>query len=306
MNVLGALQLGFIYAILALGIFITFRVMNMPDLTVDGSFTLGLSVSAVLAALGQPGLGLLAGFLCGGLGGAVTGLLQTKAGIHPILAGILTMTGLYSVNLFIMGGSPNISLLGKTTLFSAAHSALPGMDKDTAYLAVVVLLCALSAFILAWFFRTGLGLCIRATGNNEEMVRASSIDTELTRTLSVAAANAFVGFSGAILAQYQGFADINSGTGIIVVGLASVIIGEVFIRRRSITQGLLAAILGSVIYRLLIALALHADFFPAYMLRLVSALIVAVTLSIPKLRQMLSNRRIRREGMRVAEHNERP
>jgi putative ABC transport system permease protein len=305
MNVLGALQLGFIYALLALGLFITFRVMNTPDLTVDGSFTLGLAVSAVLTVMGHPFLALLAGFICGALAGAATGLLQTKACIHPLLAGILVMTSLYSVNLYVMGSSPNISLLGQTTIFSQARVLLGSLSKDTVYLLVVMLLASLSVLALWWFFRTGQGLCIRATGNNEAMVRASSINSDMTRTMATAIANAFVGFSGAVLVQYQGYADINSGAGIIVVGLASIIIGEVFVRRRSMLGGLAAAVLGAVIYRLLIALALHLDFFPAYMLRLVSGVIVAATLSIPHVRQMWQEHNIRREGARDAQSHQR-
>ena len=300
MDILGTLQLGFIYSILALGIFVTFRVMNMPDLTVDGSFTLGIVVSSVLTVAGQPLLGLLLGFICGAGAGAVTGLLQTKAGIPPILAGIITMTGLYSVNLFIMSGSPNVSLLGTDTVFTGLQALFEGADKGVLFLVFVILLCALCVFALAWFFRTGAGLRIRATGNNAAMVRASSINSDVTRTSAVALANAFVALSGAVLAQYQGYADINSGSGIIVVGLASVIIGEVIIRKTSVLGGLIAAAVGAVVYRLLIALALQADFFPAYMLRLVSAVIVAITLSIPKIRKTMQDAKIKKEGSRNA------
>jgi putative ABC transport system permease protein len=243
-------------------------------------------------------LGLLAGFLCGALAGVVTGLLQTKAGIHPLLAGILTMTGLYSVNLAIMGGSPNVSLLQSSTLFSLARTALPTLEKDVIYLIITAALARLCVCALAWFFRTGTGLTVRATGDNDVMVRASSINSDAVRILAVALANAFVALAGAVLTQYQNYADINSGSGVIVVGLASVIIGEVIVRKRSITGGLIAAALGAVLYRLLIAAALYADFFPAYMLRLVSAVIVAITLSIPKLRSLAENAKIRREASR--------
>jgi putative ABC transport system permease protein len=303
MNIVGSLQLGLIYAILALGIFVTFRVMNMPDLTVDGSFTLGLAVSAVLAVAGHPVMGLAAGFLCGGFAGAVTGLLTAKAGIHAIISGILTMTGLYSVNLFIMGGSPNISLLGKETAFSLARGAFPGMGKDTAHLMAAAAFCAVSLLALHWYFKTGHGLAVRATGDNEAMVAASSINADVTRTISVSIANAYVGFSGAILAQYQGYADINSGTGIIVVGLASVILGEVFIRRDSMLGKLLSAVLGAAAYRILIALALYLNFFPAYMLRFVSAAIVGITLSIPRIRRIYSDYRMRKGGAGGVSHN---
>jgi putative ABC transport system permease protein len=197
-----------------------------------------------------------------------------------------------------MGGSPNLSLLQSDTVFSVLRQTFFAADKDVLTLIAIALLCALCVAALVWFFRTGTGLRVRATGNNAAMVRASSINSDNMRILAIALANAFVGLSGAALAQYQGYADINSGTGIIVVGLASVIIGEVVIRRQSILGGLLAAVIGAVIYRLLIALALYADFFPAYMLRLVSAAIVAVTLAIPKLREVAQNAKIKKEGLR--------
>ncbi|MDR0434575.1 MAG: ABC transporter permease [Gracilibacteraceae bacterium] len=302
MNVLGTLQLGFIYGILTLGIFITFRVMNMPDLTVDGSFTLGLAVSAALALSGRPVLGLLLGFISGAGAGAVTGLLQTKAGIHSLLAGILTMTGLYSVNLAIMHGSPNVSLLQSGTVFSAIRAAFPAANKDVVILTAIVVLCVLCFAGLAWFFHTGAGLRVRAAGDNAAMVRASSINADHVCILSVALANAFIGLSGAVLAQYQGYADINAGTGIIVVGLASVVIGEVAVKKQTIVAGLLAAVIGAVAYRVLIALALSADFFPAYMLRLVSAVIVAATLAIPRLRAFAQDAKIKKEGRRNVEN----
>ncbi len=293
MDIFGTLELGFIYALLALGIYISFKIMNTPDLTADGSFTLGLAVSAVLAIAGQPALGIALGALCGAGAGIVTGLLQTKAGIQPILAGILTMTGLYSINLFIMGSSPNLSLLGMSNIFYDTQN-------EAATLSLILVFCAAGIAVLAWFFKTGAGLRIRATGNNEAMVRASSINADGARIAAIAVSNAMIATSGAVLAQYQGYADINSGTGIIVVGLASVIIGEAIFRRQSLFVGLLSAAVGAVIYRLLIALALYMDFFPAYMLKLVSAVIVAATLSIPKIRQSVANARVRKRGERVA------
>lgn len=301
MDFLGTVQLGLIYAILVLGIFITFRVMHTPDLTADGSFTLGLVVSAVLAAAGHPVLGLPLGFCCGALAGALTGLLQTKGGIHPLLAGILTMTGLYSINLAVMGGSPNLSLLQSSTIFTLLRSALPRLEKGTVVLGAAGAITLLCAGALAWFFRTGAGLSMRATGDNDAMVRASSINADGVRVGALALANGFVALSGAVLAQYQGYADINAGSGIIVVGLASVIIGEVAIRRRTVGAGLAAAVVGSVLYRLLIALALYLDFFPAYLLRLVSAVIVAATLGLPTLMKYLEQRKPTQEGFHHAE-----
>jgi putative ABC transport system permease protein len=299
-NIAGSLQLGFIYSLLALGVFITFRVMNIPDLTADGSFTFALAASAVFCISGHPFMGLVMGTLCGAAAGIVTGLLQTKAGIHPILAGILTMTGLYSVNLAVMGGSPNLSLIGATTVFSLAQNAFPGLEKNVIRLGLAFFLAAASSAALVWFFKTGLGLRVRAAGNNEKMVRASSINAEAVRVMAIAIANAFIGLSGAALAQYQGYADINSGTGIVIVGLASVILGEIIPHRPAAVFVILCAASGAVIYRLLIALVLYLNFFPAYMLRFVSAVIVALALASPKVRGVLADRKKRKRTRRAA------
>jgi putative ABC transport system permease protein len=214
----------------------------------------------------------------------VTGLLQTKAGIHPILAGILTMTGLYSVNLFIMGGSPNLSLLGKENLFTLVQPLFPRGGKNGSRLAVLFILCAAAVLLLAWFFKTGLGLRIRAAGNNEQMVRSSSINTGSIKIIALALANALIGLSGAVLAQYQGYGDINAGTGIVIIGLASVILGELLPFKVSLGLRLCSAAAGAVGYRILIAAVLYFNVFPAYMLRLLSACIVALALASPRLR----------------------
>ena len=284
MNIIGSLQLGLIYSLLALGVFISFRIMNTPDLTADGSFTLGLCISTVCTVGGHPVLAFPAGFLAGAAAGAVTGLLQTKGGIHRLLAGILTMTALYSVNLFVMGGSPNLSLLGKVNAFTLIQKTMKIDDRNTAWLILTIFFAVFGIVFLAWFFKTGLGLRIRATGNNEIMVRASSINTDNMRITSLALANGFIALSGAELAQYQGYGDINAGTGILVTGLASVILGELFVRRPSIFLQLFAAALGAVLYRFIIALALYLNIFPAYMLRLLSAVIVTLALAIPAIR----------------------
>lgn len=302
MFTLGTLHLGLIYALLALGVYLTFRILNIPDLTVDGSFTLGLAVSAMCAIAGHPILGLIAGMLCGAAAGCITGFLQTKAGIHPILSGILTMTGLYTVNLFIMGGNPNPSLLGQPTVFAGLQELFDGVDRDVLRLLLILLIVLLCMGGLTWFFKTRLGLCIRATGNNEEMVRASSINTDAMKVIAVAVANGMVSLAGALLAQYQGYADINFGSGIIVIGLASVIIGETVLRKRTLFFGLFSAALGAVIYQFLIALALQSSFFSAYMLKLISAVIVAITLSIPAIQRSLAQYRTRKEGLRRARH----
>lgn len=287
----GSLQLGLIYAIMVMGIYISFRILNIPDLTAEGSFTLGLAVSATLSVAGHPFLGLAAALIAGCAAGCVTGFLQTKLLIHPVLTGILTMSGLYSINTLALGGTPNLSLIGKNTIFTLAVSALPGIDKEIARLIIAALLALVCAVLLSLFFRTRLGLCIRATGDNPDMVRASSIDVDGTKTFALALSNGMIALCGGVIAQYQSFADINSGIGILVVGLASVIIGEAFFGKRSLTIGFVSAIAGSVIYRFIIAAATKSDWFPAYMLKLVSALIVTLALAGPAVRAWIAVQR---------------
>lgn len=286
--------LGVEYALLAVGVYITFRILNIPDLTVDGSFTLGVVLSSVAVTAGNSFLALLLALVGGALAGCVTGLLQTKAKIHPILAGILTMSGLYTVNITILGG-PNLSLLDSKKLFDVLAEAT-GLPVNVTKPAAAIGLCALAVAALAVFFRTVAGLCIRATGNNEDMVRASSINTTAAKIGALALANSLVALSGGILAQYQGFGDVSSGSGMIVIGLASVIIGEVLVGRRSVTVGLISAVLGSVVYRIIIALALRYNVLSANALKLLSAVIVGITLSIPAIRAALEERKTRREA----------
>lgn len=292
---IGSLQLGFLYGIMALGIYITFRILNIPDLTTEGSFTLGLAVSGMMTISGHPWLGILMAALAGAAAGAVTGILQTKLGIHAVLAGILTMSGLYTVNLMILGSRSNLSLIGSDTLFKQIQD-LFSVDKDAAYLIIAVLAAVLFAAGLIAFFRTHLGLCIRATGDNEDMVSASSIDVHAMKIIALAVSNACVAVSGGLIAQYQGFADISSGTGMLVVGLASVIIGEVFTGKRSLAVGLCSSVLGSIVYRFIIALAMKSPIFPAYALKLVSAVIVAAALAIPVIRYQYSMRKKKKEA----------
>ncbi|MEA4891880.1 MAG: ABC transporter permease [Peptococcaceae bacterium] len=302
---IGSLQLGLLYGLLALGVYITFRILNIPDLTADGSFTLGLAVSAALALGGHPLLGLAAALLAGCLAGAVTGFLQTKGGIHPILAGILTMSGLYTVNLFTLGATPNVSLIGKDTLFSLIRDLYPALSKDAGRTLISLAAGLLLFGLLSWFFKTHLGLCIRATGDNEDMVRSSSINVDFTKIAALSISNGCVALSGALINQYQGYADMSSGVGIVVVGLASVIIGETLLGRRGVSFGLFSALAGSLIYRLMVALAVKSSFFPAYGLKLVSAMIVAAALSLPALRERLHFTRLRKEARRHAENQPR-
>ncbi len=296
--ILGSLQLGLIYGLLAIGIYISFRVLNIPDLTAEGSFTFGLVVSAMCASAGHPAIGIALGFIAGAAAGLVTGLLQTRCGIHPILSGILTMSGLHSINLFVSNEQPNISLIGAGTVFSKFREIAPMLSKDVANLLVALAFAAVFTALIIIFFKTRLGLSIRAAGDNEDMVRASSINVDSVKLTALAVSNAFIALSGAVITQYQGYADINSGSGMLVVGLASVIIGEVIIGKRGITSGFISAVIGSVVYRFIIALATQYSLFPAYMLKLVSAVIVAAALSIPSIKKYVALQRSKRGGFK--------
>ena len=287
--------LGLEYALLALGVYISFRILNIPDLTVDGSFTLGIALSAAVTAAGHPFLAVAAALIGGALAGCVTGFLHVKAGIQPILAGILTMSGLYTVNIKILGG-PNLSLLQHKKLYEY-FVALFSLSRGASKAICAALLCAAALALLIVFFRTVAGLCMLATGDNEDMVRASSINTSAVKVGALALSNALVALSGGIIAQYQGFGDVSSGSGMIVVGLASVIIGEVVFGRRSVTLGLVSAVCGSVIYRIIIALALQYNILSADSLKLLSAVIVAVTLSIPAIKAKAAAHAARREAL---------
>ena len=288
--VIGSLQLGFLYGILALGIYVTFRILNIPDLTAEGSFTLGLAASAVCTLAGHPVAGIVAAAVAGALAGCVTGVLQTKMGIHAVLAGILTMCGLYTINLIVMGSSPNISLINVPTIFKAVESL--GLSKEAARLAIAIAAAAVCLVLLILFFRTHL--CIRATGDNEAMVSASSINVDAMKITALAFSNALVAVSGGLIAQYQGFADVNSGSGMLVVGLASVIIGEVIVGKRGLEIGFFSSIFGSIIYRYIIAAATKSQIFPAYALKLVSACIVAAALALPAIRYQMGLSKMKR------------
>ncbi len=289
---IGSLQLGLLYGILALGIYISFRILSIPDLTTEGSFAFGLSVSAAVTAAGHPLLALPASLLAGACAGAVTGILQTRYRIHPILSGIITMSGLYSINLMVLGGAPNLSLVRTSTIFKI----VPFLSKNDAMTVLPIFFAILCTAAIILFYHTHLGMCIRAVGDNEEMVRASSINVDACKVLAFSISNALIALSGAIIAQYQGYADISSSTGILVVGLASVIIGEAVFGRRGITLGFISAIVGSLVYRYIIALATRYSPLDAYMLRLVSAVIVGITLAMPAVKSNLAAARQKRGG----------
>ena len=274
--IFSALELGCIYALVALALFLSFRVLNIADMTTDGSFTLGCAVSATVALAGHPLLALPAAMAAGACAGSVTALLQTKLKIPSILAGIITNTGLYTVNLAVMGFSSNVNMMRSATLFTLVQPYLGSFYK----LVPAAVLTVLTGVLLVVFLKTRLGLSIRATGDNPDMVRASSINTGFTITVGLMLSNSLTALSGAVLAQYQKTADINLGTGMVIIGLASLIIGETFLPKGKMWRKALGAILGSIVYRFIIAVALRLDL-PSECLKLISATIVALAIGLP-------------------------
>ena len=279
----GAASQGIIWGIMTLGVYITFKVLDFPDLTVDGSFALGGAVSAILISNGMnPFITLIFSFLAGSLAGLATGILNTKLQIPGILAGILTMIALYSINIRVMGGRPNIPLLGMATSLTIIQNIL-SLSKVMSDLLVGFVFSLFIVFIMYWFFGTEMGCAIRATGNNEKMIRALGVDTNIMKTIGLMISNALVSLSGGLVTQSQGYADVGMGTGTIVVGLASVIIGEViFGNRFNFLYKLFSIVMGSIIYRIIIAIVLQLGL-KATDLKLLTAIIVAIALSVPVL-----------------------
>ena len=276
---MSALELGCIYALVALALFLSYRILNIADMTTDGAFTLGCAVSATVAVAGHPWLALPAAMIAGSLAGCVTAMLQTKLKIPSILAGIITNTGLYTVNLAVMGFSSNVNMLQSSTLFTLVRGSLGSAYKlIPAAVAVVAV-----GILLVAFLKTRLGLSIRATGDNPDMVRASSINTGFTITIGLMISNSLTALSGALLAQYQKTADINLGTGMVVIGLASLIIGETLLPKGKMWMKVLGAVIGSILYRFIIAIALRMDL-PSECLKLISAVIVAVSIGLPAIK----------------------
>ncbi|HNV11801.1 MAG TPA: ABC transporter permease [Propionibacteriaceae bacterium] len=291
-----ALELGLLYAIMALGVYLTYRVLDFPDLTVDGSFTTGASVAAVMIIAGvHPILASLAAVVAGMAAGTVTGLLHTAGRINPLLAGILTQIALYSINLRIMGKA-NLPLLRQTTIFTPLReNDLIGTWVSVGILALLVTVVML---VLDWFLATDIGVALRATGDNEPMARSQGISTERVKVYGLAISNGLVGGCGALVAQFQGFADISMGIGLIVAGLASVIVGQAIFGSRTVWIATLAVVLGSVIYRGVIQVALNVGFNPNDM-KLISAVLVVVAMVLPRwapLRHWRSKRRARRDA----------
>lgn len=296
LTILSGISQGLFWAILAFGIYITFRILNFADMTCEGSFATGGSVCALLVAVfnWNPYLSLIVATLAGMAAGAITGLLHTKLKIPSILAGILTMISLYSINLRIMGQSNTPFLRDKSTIITIIKDLLPpakelGMKDSTLQILVVIVLgllfTALMIVFLYWFFGTEIGCAIRATGNNEAMVRAQGGNTDKYIIIGLIVSNGLIALSGALVAQSQGYADVSMGVGAIVIGLASIIIGEVIFHRKiSFAHKLIAIIIGSIIYRIIIAFVLYLGLDTSD-LKLFTAIVVAAALSVPVLKK---------------------
>jgi putative ABC transport system permease protein len=284
----GALEMGFAYGLMVIGVYLTFRILDFPDLTVDGSLPLGAAVTAVCISSGySPMVALLFAACAGFMAGAVTGVLNTKFKILHLLASILTMISLYSINLRIMG-KPNMTLLGQDTVvdwFIETSGLVPHISTPLLFFFI----CAVAVAILIWFMHTELGLAFLATGDNKQMITSQGVNTDTVIILGVGLSNALVAISGSLVAQNQGAADVNMGVGTIIAGLASVIIGETVFGDKTISRALIAALLGSVMYRLAIALALglklgEFSFTPSD-LNLITALLVIIALVMPRMKK---------------------
>ena len=293
-----AVAQGMLWAMLALGVYITFRLLDFADLTCEGSFAMGACISAVMTVTYHmnPFISLIFGFLGGAIAGTVTGLLNTKLKIPPILAGILSMISLYSINLRIMSDKANLPINvreeGVESMVTLVQKLLPEsirtMSQTTTVIAacIGVIFCVLSVAALYWFFGTELGSAIRATGNNEKMIRALGVNTDHMKLVALALSNGFIALSGSLVAQNQKVADVGSGTGAIVIGLASIVIGEVlFEKATSFKWRLTGIIVGSIVYRMIVAIVLQLGMRSSD-LKLLTAILVAVALSVPRLLQV--------------------
>ena len=280
-----ALELGFQYALVAMALFLSYRILDIADLTTDGTFVLGAAVSVAVTAAGHPILAIPAAMLAGACAGFVTAFLQTRMGVPSILAGIVTNTGLYTVNLMAMGWRSNLSLLKKTTVFSLLKSLSDAPFWGQWYaLALSASVTVLAGVLLYLFLGTRLGLSIRATGDNRDMVRASSVNPAFTVTVGLCTANALTALSGAVVGQYQKTVDVNLGTGIVVIGLACLIIGETVLGRRTVGKGIAAVMVGSVIYRFIYAIVLYTKVVPIEGLKLFTAIVVALAIAAPTIK----------------------
>ena len=289
-----ALALGLISSLTVLALFLSYSMLNVCDLSTDGCFTLGATVGAVVAIAGHPYLSLPAAMAVGMLSGFLTALLQTKMGVNSLLAGIIVNTALYSVNIAVMGGASVLNMNKAETVFTKMRALLDGSVLQDQYkLIVAVLAVAAVAVLLGLFLKTRLGLAIRATGDNAAMVRSSSINPAVTTIIGLCVSNAFTGLSGCLLAQYQKSVNIDIGSGMVTIALASLLIGSVFLGRRRLPLRILGMVLGAFVFRLVYTVALRFDM-PAFMLKLVSSVVVVATISIPYLKRQypLFKRRI--------------
>lgn len=281
-----ALQLGCVYSFVALALFLSYRILDIADLTTDGCFVLGMAVSVSCCASGHPFAGVILGMIAGGCAGCVTAVLQTQLGVPSILAGIVTNTGLYTINLMAMGWSSNISLLKNETIFSLFKKTNIGGAWNAIILEGMIALCAM--VLMKWFLSTRLGLSIRATGDNRDMVSASSINPRFTILVGLVVANMFTGLSGALAGQLQKSADINAGSGIVTIGLATLIIGETLIQgRKSIGRNICACLVGNIVYRCIYAFVLQTHIIPVEGLKLMTAIIVALAIAAPYIKENL-------------------
>ncbi len=295
-----ALELGLICSLTVLALFLSYSMLNVCDLSTDGCFTLGAAVGAMTAAAGHPLLSIPAAILAGMCSGFVTALLQTKMGVDSLLAGIIVNTGLYSVNIAVMAGSSLVNLNKTDTVFTMMKDLLAGTPLENQYKTVVAAIAVvLTVAFLTFFLNTRLGLAIRATGNNPDMVRSSSINPVFTTIVGLCVANAFTGLSGCLMAQSQKSAEINLGTGMVTIALASLLIGNTLMGRGGIFTRAVGMVLGAFVFRLVYGVALQLDMMPSFMLRLVSSAIVVLAISLPYLKQqwpMLRRRLAARKG----------
>lgn len=290
-TLLTSAEQGLVFGIMALGVYITFKILKFADLTVDGSFPLGAAVAASLIVSGQnPFLATAVAFATGGGAGIFTGLLNTKAKISDLLAGILTMTSLYSINLRIMG-KPNIPLLNQPTIFTFVQdlikSMIPGFPLKYMFIIIFIITALAVKILLDIFLKTQMGFSLRATGDNPQMIRSQGVNTDIAKITGLCLSNAIIATAGALVAQYQGFADVGMGIGTVVAGLASVIIGDALIGERSIFFSTLSALFGSFLYRLSISLVLSFRLAQASDLKLLTALVVIAALTLPRFKKTL-------------------
>lgn len=279
----GALEQGLLWGVMVLGVYITFRVLDFPDLTVDGSFTLGAAIAARIIFEGyDPWMGTALALVFGVTAGLITGFLNTRLRIAPLLSGILMMIALYSVNLRVMGSKSMLSLLRMNTIFTDVTAL--GIPRDYAVFTLGLIVVLGTAYLLYIFLLTEVGMAVRATGDNEQMIRSLGVNTNSTKVLGLALGNGLVALSGAMVAQYQSYCDVGMGIGMIVVGLASVIMGEVVIGNKTLLRTLIAVVIGSIIYRVVIALVMRLGL-PTTDLKLFTAILVVLAMSSPIIKE---------------------